>query len=156
MKIRSVRRYAQTVSRRHAGSLRVRVPYITKKQAPADGGFLLFGAGTGTRPALRGRPPRVARRTRRLAKSPRVQVPSIPNAKSPRLTAGAFHIWCARGDLTMPAGQAASGCDMPPACRQVPSGSSPIITKRNQPSLRMTDSFWCARGDLNPHARNEH
>ncbi len=28
--------------------------------------------------------------------------------------------------------------------------------KKNQPPFRMTDSFWCARGDLNPHARNEH
>ena len=28
------------------------------------------------------------------------------------------------------------------------SGSSPVLARRNQPPIRVTDSFWCARGDL--------
>ena len=109
----------------------------------------------GIRPDLRGRPPRVARRPRRLAKRPRVRIPRkrIPNAKLPHLTVEELHIWHALRDSTCPSGQATSGCKAPPAPCQEPSGSSPVTAKRNQPSLRMTDSFWCARRDLKSMCR---
>ncbi len=32
----------------------------------------------------------------------------------------------------------------------------PLAPKRKRTSCRMSFSFWCARRDLNPHARSEH
>ena len=37
--------------------------------------------------------------------------------------------------MTCAAAQAASGCDMPPACRQEPSGSTPQNDQNKQPTL---------------------
>ena len=80
--------------------------YISKKAAVCQPVFLLSfpwsdsaltgrcltGAGGGTRPSLRRRPPRVAMRPRRFAKSPRVRVPFVlPKEKAPR---GGFFLWC--------------------------------------------------------------
>ena len=80
--------------------------YISKKAAVCQPVFLfsfswsdsalagccLTGAGGGTRPPLRRRPPRVAKRPRRFAKPPRVRVPFVlPKEKAPR---GGFFLWC--------------------------------------------------------------
>ena len=44
-----------------------------------------------------------------------------------------YLLWRRVQDSTCSAEQAASGCDMPPACRQVPSGSNPFFLRKTDP-----------------------
>ena len=41
-------------------------------------------------------------------------------------------LWRSGWDSTSAAAEATSGCDMPPACRQEPSGSNPMSTQKEK------------------------
>ena len=55
-----------------------------KKSSQAIRSLRRRGTGGGARPAVRGRPPRVAKRSQRFAKSPRVRAPKARNKQHPR------------------------------------------------------------------------
>ena len=74
-----------------------------------------------------------------------VQLPVkvLPKAKSSRLTVRAFHFWWRRGELTCPAGQAASGCKAHPEPCQVPSGSNPRASTSKQKTPAVRAGIFC-------------
>ena len=68
-----------------------------------------FGSGRRIRPALRGRPPRVARRPRRLAKCPRVRILLMDKKTARPLAELLFHLAAGEGfDLPCGAGHLAA------------------------------------------------
>ena len=89
-----------------------------KKSSQAIRSLRRRGTGGGARPAVRGRPPRVAKRSQRFAKSPRVRAPKARNKQHPR--------W---GRCLFGTGGATPGIIINPI-----SGSSQSVLKSNVPS----------------------